>query len=62
MEDYVRQLIERDGLAGEVGGPAVDADHQSAEDWIRDFKAVFSSLPAINPNFDDSRESIYPVR
>jgi hypothetical protein len=62
IEQYVRNLIERDLASSGVVPLAGTSEDQLAEDWIRDFQAIFTSLPAMNPNFDDSRESIYPVR
>jgi hypothetical protein len=57
VEDYVLQLLERDVLQGEV-----DPEQQTGEEWVRDFDAWVSTLKSHNPSFDDSRESIYPVR
>jgi hypothetical protein len=62
VEEYVRSLIERDLDFEDKKRQKAAPEEQLAEDWIRDFQAIFSSLPPMNPNFDDSRESIYPVR
>lgn len=36
--------------------------NQSDEEWIKEFLRFVDSLRSHNPSFDDSRESIYPVR
>lgn len=62
VEEYVRHLIEAD--AGPLDREAVtgqDAAPSFAE-WERRFDALLASLEPGNPSFDDSRESIYPVR
>ena len=35
---------------------------RSLEEWNREFDAFLASMKPRNPNLDDSRESIYPVR
>jgi hypothetical protein len=62
VEEYVRKLVERDICHEDAGLSPVDPEKQTAEDWVRDFDAWVGTLTSHNPNFDDSRESIYPVR
>lgn len=57
VEAYVRDLVKRDA-AHAVGA----TDNQSNDEWIRDFRSFVASLVSQNPDFDDSRASIYPVR
>jgi hypothetical protein len=57
IDEYVLQLVRRDACSD-----SRDATEQSAEEWIEDFDAWVRTLKSHNPNFDDSRESIYPVR
>ena len=59
VEEYVLQLVERDVEQAPV---PPRAGSQSAEEWVRDFRAFIQSIPPGNPNFDDSREAMYPVR
>jgi hypothetical protein len=61
VEEYLLKLVERDGRQ-QVPRDAQGRRQQSNEEWIREFRAFIQSLPPGNPNFDDSRESIYPVR
>ena len=58
VEAYVLRLIERDAALR----TGKTRQTESAEEWIRGFRAFLQSLPPSNPNVDDSRESIYPVR
>ena len=60
IEEYVLNLLEQEAEFDEERGIAGEA--MSPEEWSRDFRAFLASLPPSNPNFDDSRESIYPVR
>jgi hypothetical protein len=48
----VRQQLESDGNGSE--GAALPYDH-----WKREFTTWIASHPSRNPDFDDSRESIY---
>jgi hypothetical protein len=56
VEEYVLDLVERES------GEDLSSEEQSAEEWVRRFQAFLGTLSSYNPNFDDSRESIYPVR
>lgn len=58
VEDYVLQLVEQDVQQAELRA----VEEMDDEKWIADFRAFLQSLPSHNPHFDDSRESIYPVR
>jgi hypothetical protein len=62
VEEYIQQLVRRDVQQEDVRQPAPDPEQQTAEEWVRDFDAWVRTLKSHNPNFDDSRESIYPVR
>jgi hypothetical protein len=61
VEEYLLKLVERDGHR-QAQGDAPERRERSNDEWIREFRAFIQSLPPSNPNFDDSRESIYPVR
>ena len=56
VDEYVRHLVEEE--VGELT-PAVDDSPQAK---ARRLLAAFSDLPGSNPDFDDSRESIYEGR
>jgi hypothetical protein len=62
VEEYVRKLVEREIRQEVVHRSVSDPEKQTAEEWVRDFDAWISTLTSHNPNFDDSRESIYPIR
>ncbi len=58
IEEYVLNLIEQEAeLDNEFTGETI-----SPEEWSQGFRAFLATLPCSNPHFDDSRESIYPVR
>jgi hypothetical protein len=57
VEEYVRHLVEED-----AGPLDLNGDSLSQTDWQRRFDDLLASVESGNPNFDDSRESIYPVR
>jgi hypothetical protein len=59
VQEYVVELLDRESR--QTPGEAALAD-QSHEDWIKEFLRFVDSLPSHNPEFEDSRESIYPVR
>jgi hypothetical protein len=63
VEEYVRHLIEED--AGPLDPQAAQANggqELSYANWKLQFDELLASLEPGNPNFDDSRESIYPAR
>ncbi len=62
VDEYVLQLVQRDVRREDAPQTAADPEQQTAEEWVRDFDAWVSTLKSHNPHFDDSRESIYPVR
>jgi hypothetical protein len=55
MQEYVLQLLE------EYVSPD-DSDLMSYEEWSRKLREFLSQLKPGNPDFDDSRESIYSDR
>jgi uncharacterized protein YgfB (UPF0149 family) len=59
VEEYLLDLVERE-LRDDQQESATE--HESAEEWVRRFQALLGRLKSHNPNFDDSRDSIYPVR
>lgn len=65
VEVIARELIES---APEIAGaspPAavvVPRHGQDRESWLRDFRIWIASMKSHNPDFDDSRESIYEGR
>ena len=62
VESYVRHLIETDGYStSEEHNSQPDAEIDY-EVWENRFNTFLACLEPGNPNFDDSRESIYPVR
>ncbi len=66
VEAYVRHLVEQEGVSANGHDPFENVDESSDEvsfaEWKRKFQTLLSLCKASNPNFDDSRESIYPVR
>ncbi len=62
VESYVQDLVRRDAAHPTDENGVTDSGEQSAEEWIREFRAIFDKMPKANLNYDDSRESIYPVR
>lgn len=67
VEDYVRELVERDAQidASRNGGSATEPnrpDGVSYEEWKQRVRDLAGGGPAISPDFDDSRESLYPDR
>ena len=61
VESYLQHLIETDVGVTEIEG-ADAVNEPSYEAWRYRFDSFLASLKPGNPNFDDSRESIYPVR
>ncbi len=59
VDEYVLQLLVRDV---EQAPAPLKSRPGSAEEWVRDFREFIQSIPPGNPNFDDSREAMYPVR
>lgn len=64
VEEYLLELVERDSRQGEVPFSLVEGGREEPtdEEWINGFRSFLRSLPSRNSRFDDSRESIYPVR
>ncbi|MGC1273479.1 MAG: hypothetical protein WBC44_07195 [Planctomycetaceae bacterium] len=60
VEGYVLDLIEQEAEFDEERG--ITGKKQSYEEWSRDFREFLNSMRSHNLDFDDSRESIYPVR
>jgi len=54
-EEYILDLLAADTLVDEK--PSI-----SRAEWLDRFNAFVARQRSTNPNFDDSRESIYPVR
>lgn len=55
VEEYILSLSDADTDAD------VNPSYSGAE-WLARFNAFVARQRSTNPNFDDSRESIYPVR
>lgn len=55
VEDYILDKLELDA-------PSQRPTQMSHEQWLKKFDAFLAKQVSRNPNFDDSRESIYPVR
>ena len=53
---YVAQAV-RQMLVVELNGS--EAEETSYENWHEDFQTWLASHPSRNPDFDDSRESLY---
>ena len=60
VDDYVLFLVQED--AGPLQEMKVNGDLLSDDDWQRRFDRLLASVERGNPDVDDSRESIYPVR
>ncbi len=60
MQEYVLQLVDHDVKQDDAR--ELTADQQSAEEWIQGLRSFVQTIPPSNPNFDDSREALYPVR
>ena len=54
-EEYILDLVEGDA-------PKEPAQRESREEWLKRFDAFVARQRSWNPNFDDSRESIYQDR
>jgi hypothetical protein len=71
-EALLRDRAEREGVAPEtlaletlragLGDEEPSVPILSSEAWLAEFDAWIAGLKPGNPNFDDSRESIYPDR
>ena len=71
-ETLLRDRAEREGIPPEaialaalcdrLDGDAPAAPSLSTEAWLAEFDAWIAGHKPRNPNFDDSRESIYPDR
>jgi len=55
VEEYIIDVLGLDV-------PATKLSKESPEEWLGKFDALIERQTSRNPNFDDSRESIYPVR
>lgn len=60
VEDYLLFLVQAG--ADSPDEIKLNADFSSAGDWQKRFDRLLASVESGNPNVDDSRESIYPVR
>jgi len=60
VEAYVRHLIEAD--AGPLDTQPLLRNDLSQREWKRKFQELLTLVEPGNPQVDDSRESIYPVR
>jgi hypothetical protein len=54
VEAYILDLVDEDM----TDSPST----KSHEEWLKKFDALMARQVSRNPNFDDSRESIYPIR
>lgn len=61
VEDYILAILEQHAQE-QAEGESTNGQTLSHEQWKREFRAFQASLRPSNPNVDDSRESIYPVR
>ncbi len=55
VEDYIRDLVERDAEHAEIE----QVPSKSIQERLENFREFVASQPSTNPYFDDSRESIY---
>jgi hypothetical protein len=55
VEDYILDKLELDV-------PSPGPTQMPHDQWLRKFESFLARQVSRNPNFDDSRESIYPVR
>lgn len=62
VEDYVRFLVKKNESRIPSDDDASDYVPLSHEEWNRRFDEMLASARPCNPNVDDSRDSIYPVR
>lgn len=63
VEAYVLVMLRKGtGTPGSTEPVAADEQHASHDQWKREFHAFQKSLRPCNPQADDTRESIYPVR
>ena len=66
VEEYVRHLIEQASHQDQCDASKEDNEREhhplSREQWNREFQAFLEFVEPGIPDFDDSRESIYPVR
>lgn len=60
VEEYVRHLIEED--AGPLETPSSQEESLTYAEWKQRFEELLLVVQPGNPDVDDSRESIYPVR
>ena len=62
VEDYLRDLIERETSALEAESTDVGSRRLSREQWNNEFQELLAMAKPRNPHVDDSRESIYSDR
>jgi hypothetical protein len=62
VEEYVKFLVNNDVESAEDGEGDDDYAELPLDEWQRKFREFRARLKPGNPNFDDSRESMYPVR
>lgn len=62
VEEYVRFLVKKDEKHTPSDDEAADYVPLPYDEWKRRFDELVASAKPCNPNVDDSRESIYPVR
>lgn len=56
VDDYVLGVVRRQLETADTESSGQTLGH---DQWSREFRAWLASHPSRNPNFDDSRESIY---
>lgn len=62
VEEYVLAVLQRE-TRRDIPREVSDNDQPLSHDrWKQEFDAFRRNLRPCNPNVDDSRESIYPVR
>jgi hypothetical protein len=62
VEDYVRFLVGQDATKADGAELTSDFVNEPYEAWKKRFGELIAMAQPCNPNVDDSRESIYPVR
>jgi hypothetical protein len=60
VDEFVRHVLEE--KLGPLSQPGIEAKRSSGTEWKRRLDDLLASVEPGNPNVDDSRESIYPVR
>lgn len=60
VDEFVRHVLEE--KLGPLGHPGLEVKGPSPSEWRRVLNDLLAVVEPGNPNVDDSRESIYPVR